>query len=133
MVIIDTSVWIPALRNRASTERTDVAKLVETGEAAIVGMVMTELLRGARNQAAFEELNDQLQAASYVGDEKESWALAAQLLVDLKLRGETIPLPDAVIAAQALLGEHAVFTHDEHFQRIPGLKLYSGSSGGTAN
>ncbi len=124
MVIIDSSVWIPALRNKDSQEKADVSRLVQEGEAAIVGMVMAEILRGARNQADFDELHDQLLAASFVEDNAESWVLASQVLLDLKLKGQLIPFADAVIAAQALLGDHVVFTHDEHFERVPGLKLY---------
>jgi predicted nucleic acid-binding protein len=124
VVIIDTSVWIPALEKKSSAERTEVGRLVEQGQAAIVGIVLTEVLRGARNRSAFEELRYQLLAAAYLDEEEGTWTLAAEVLLDLKLKGQTIPLPDAVIAAHALQGGHSVYTHDEHFERIADLRLH---------
>jgi predicted nucleic acid-binding protein len=123
LVIIDTSIWVPALRAKDAPEKQQVAALVRTGEAAIVGVVLVEVMRGARNLPDYEELNEQLRAAYFIDDSEESWLRSARLMFELKLRGETIPLPDAIIAAQALEGDHSLLAKDVHFERVPGLKL----------
>ena len=127
MVIIDTSVWVTALQVVDSSERREVAALVQGGDAAMVGMVMVELLRGARNQSDFEKLADQLQGPSFLETLESTWRTAGRLLLDLRLRGEVIPVADAVIAAQALEGDHSIYTTDRHFERIANLKLHSPS------
>jgi predicted nucleic acid-binding protein len=123
LVIIDTSIWVPALRTKDAPEKQKIAALVRSGEAAIVGIILVEVLRGARSLEDYEELNEQLHAAYFVPDSEGSWLRSARLIVELKQRGETIPLPDAIIAAQALEGFHSVLANDVHFERVPGLKL----------
>ena len=130
MIIIDTSIWIPALRNRTSPEKAEVERLIFEDAAAVVGIVLVEVLRGARDRSHFDELYDQMRGAFLIEDDEGSWLRAAELLLDLKLRGEVIPLPDAIIAAQALLGSHAVYTADPHFGRIAGLRLHATSQQG---
>ena len=125
MVIIDTSIWVQALRAKDSHEKAEVDELIERREAAVVGVIYVEVLRGARSQVDLDELSDQLLGPAFIESSRESWLLAGQLLLDLKLKGLTIPFQDAAIAAQALNGEHAVYTHDEHFRRVPGLRLYA--------
>ncbi len=44
--------------------------------------------------------------------------------MQLRGQGRLIPLTDLIIASLALEGDHQVFTLDEHFQRVPGLKLH---------
>lgn len=128
MVIIDTSVWIPCLEMARSPESLEVGRLVSSGQAAIVGIVMTEVLRGARTLERLGELHDQLLAATFLEAEERHWRLAGEILLDLRLKGQTIPLADAIIAAQAIEGEHLVYSLDAHFTRVPGLQLYEAGS-----
>jgi predicted nucleic acid-binding protein len=123
LVIIDTSIWVPALRTKDAPEKRQIAALVRSGEAAIVGIILVEVLRGARSLKDYEELNEQLHAAYLVPDSEGGWLRSARLMVELKQRGETIPLPDAIIAAQAMEGDHSLLANDVHFERVPGLKL----------
>ncbi len=124
MVIIDTSVWIPALTTRDSRERFDVEKLIEANEAALLGIVLLEVLRGARSLDHFERLRSDLAGATILLEDEATWLLASRLMLDLKLRGQTIPMADALIAAQSIQGSHSLYTHDRHFERVPGLRLY---------
>ena len=124
MVIIDTSVWIPALELASSPEKAEVQRLTDLDQAAIVGTVLVEVLRGARTRMDYERLSGNMMGAAFVEDTEESWLLAADILLELKLRGEIIPVADAIIAAQAIEGGHSVFTHDRHFQRIRGVALH---------
>jgi predicted nucleic acid-binding protein len=124
VVIVDTSVWVNALRLAGSPEQREVARLVAADEAAIVGMILVELLRGARSQQDFDALRDRLLGADLLDTAETTWLRASQVLLDLRLQGDTIPLADAVVAAHALEGNHAIYTTDRHFERVPGLSLH---------
>ena len=56
---------------------------------------------------------------------KQTWSSAGRIGLQLRTEGRLIPLTDIVIAAQALEGDHQVFSLDAHFERIQDLKLYS--------
>ena len=123
-VIIDTSVWVQAFRVATSVEKESVERLIRDGDAVMVGVVYAELVRGARDEGEFGLLEERLQAIPFLEASKETWRQAGRLLFDLRRRGQTISLPDALIAALALEGGHQVYTLDEHFQRVPGLGLH---------
>ena len=124
MVIIDTSVWIEAYRQRSSKAASEVARLVEKDEAAIVGIVLAEMLRGARNQQEFEDMTVELLAADYLKDDIDTWIRASEILIELQRQGQVIPIQDALIAAHALRGPHSVYTTDQHFRRVAGLAMH---------
>ena len=124
MVIVDTSVWVTALQVEASEERAEVARLLARGDAALVGMILVEILRGSRNQADYDRLHDRLFGAEFIETGQSTWLRAAQLLLDLRQRGDSIPVTDALIAAHALESGHSVYTTDNDFQRVPGLQLH---------
>src|SRR6266496_5318275 len=92
VIIIDTSIWIPALRNRISAEKAEVERLILEEAAAVVGIVLAEVLRGARDRPHLYELYDQMRGAFLIEDDEDSWLRAAELLLELKLRGEVIPV-----------------------------------------
>lgn len=129
MVIVDTSIWVTALGRRDSEEKRAVGSLIQKGEAALVGIVLVEILRGARNQSDFDRLRRLLLGAALLETSESCWFRAAGILLDLKLRGEVIPAADAIIAGQALEDGHSVYTIDRHFQRVSGLPLYSPNAG----
>ena len=126
-VVVDTSQWAQYFRVADSPEAAEVRRLLSANDVVMVGIVYMELLRGARDQRQLDILEDELEALPFVDVGKGTWKRAGLLLSELQRRGLKIPLPDAVIAAQALDHGLLVFTRDEHFQRIPGLQLYSPS------
>lgn len=128
MVIIDTSVWVRALRLPASAEKAEVDSLIASDDAAIVGTIIMELLRGARTSDDLHRLERQLDALPFLDTTKVTWMRAGELLARLDGGGRAIPLPDAVIAAHALQGEHSLYTLDDHFRRVPGLRLHEASA-----
>ena len=54
----------------------------------------------------------------------------AALRADLRRRGQTIPDLDLLAAATALHYDLTVLTSDQHFKRVPGLKIYEGGEAG---
>ena len=124
MVIVDSSVWIQAFRRSSPQERFEVDRLLAQGEALIVGPVFAEVLQGARNSQEFDSLRDRLSALPYQEETIETWVRVGSLSYQLRRRGVALALVDVLIAALAIEGEHSLYTLDDHFQRVPGLKLH---------
>lgn len=124
MVIVDTSVWIRALRPGASPERQEVDQLLRQRDVAMVGPVLAEVLQGARSRHEFEELQIRLTSLPYFAETRETWIRVGDLSYQLRQHGMSLALVDVLIAALALEQGCEVYTFDEHFQRVPGLNLY---------
>ena len=124
LLIVDTSEWIQYFRVPGSPEGVEVRRLLEAEDVAMVGVVYAELLRGARNQDQLRILEEQLGALPFVEMSKETWNSTGRILNDLQREGLPISLPDAAIAALALEHGLRVFSHDEHFRRVPELELH---------
>lgn len=90
----------------------------------LVGIVIAELMRGARNQEQLQILQDTLQSLPYTETDKDTWTVCGKILNSLERKGQRIPVPDALIAAIAIQNDLSVYTQDEHFDRVSGLRLY---------
>lgn len=123
-VIIETSAWVSYFRSGDSSIADEVDRLLATNEAVLVGVVYAELVRGFRTSLQPQSLEADLDLLPYLETTHETWKRTGQLLADLQRRGEMIPFPDAVIAAQALENGLPLFTLDRHFDRVEGLALH---------
>ncbi|MBI2164974.1 MAG: PIN domain-containing protein [Chloroflexi bacterium] len=121
---MDTSVWLEFLKAGKASVRAEMNLLRSRGEVAMVGVVMAELLQGAQSQQELEQLTDWLTALPYLAETEETWARAGNLSFQLRRRGAAGSLLDLLIAALAIEHGCEVYTADEHFRRIPGVKLY---------
>ncbi|MBI2886098.1 MAG: PIN domain-containing protein [Chloroflexi bacterium] len=124
MVIVDSNVWIHWLRTPDTDVGREVMRLLDNQQAAMVGVVLAEVLQGARGEPEFNRLRTLLAALPYVETTKGTWLRAGELAMQLRGQGRLIPLTDLVIASLAMQDGHEVFSLDEHFQRVPGLMLY---------
>ena len=124
MAIIDTEIWIDGFKVKDSVEDREIKRLVAAKEAAVVGMILVEVLRGSRDEKEFDDLTQELLAAQLIESNETDWLDAGRILFTLKRRGEIIPLPDALIAAQALNGGHVVYSDDRHLRRVAGLRFH---------
>ncbi len=91
---------------------------------AVVGIVVAEVLQGARNPEEFDFLKTRLDALRFLDDDKNTWVMAGQLANGLRRQGRIIPLSDLVIAVVALQHDEPVFTTDSHFNLVLGLRLH---------
>ena len=128
MVVADTSVWIAYLRDPDSDPGRAMDALLSKREVLMVGMVLTEVLRGARRQREFDALRDRLTAIQFLDTDQETWIRVAALALGLRERGETIPVTDLIVAAVAIQHNEPLYAVDEHFQRVPGLRSYEPNS-----
>ncbi|MBM3947918.1 MAG: PIN domain-containing protein [SAR202 cluster bacterium] len=125
MVVVDTSVWVQALRAADSLEKIEVDSLLAKESLVMVGPVMAELLQGARSTNEFEDLRDEWAALPYVAESRQTWVMSGALAYQMRQRGLTLGLLDLLIAAIAIEHDHEVYTLDDHIRQVPGLRLYS--------
>jgi predicted nucleic acid-binding protein len=78
-------------------------------------VVKAELLVGARDEEAFEQLSIDLEEILIT---KEMWLGAAQLGYTLRRNGITVPLPDLLIAQLAIAEKLELWYANEHFEEI---------------
>ena len=116
IVLVDTSVWILALRKSPLISvRDEVAHLLAENRVAIVPMVRLELLGGTRSSDEFERLKSRLDALHQIPADEANWETAAELAFKLRQRGKVIPYTDILIGAGAILADTLLLHADKHF------------------
>ncbi len=128
-VVVDTPRWIEYF-NRPGTERASaVETLIREDRATLAGVILAEILQGARTKEEFSELRSALAAVIWVVTTDESYARAGRLGFELRRRGVTVPITDCVIAAVAESVGGSILTLDGHFEelaRAASLRLLQG-------
>jgi len=119
LVLIDTSVWILALRKSpAPATRDEVADLLAENRVAISPMIRLELLGGTNSTGEFDRLKSRLSALHELPADEASWELATRLSFELRRQGRVVPYTDVLIAAAAIAGGCLLLHADRHFDLI---------------
>ncbi len=125
MIIADANIWIDFFKRRNARSSQALDALVREEHVALIGIVLTELLRGARSESQRRLMSHVLDGLPYLEMNRSNWAHAGRISMEMDAMGQRIPVTDALIAAISIGGDHEVFTGDKrHFESIPGLKLY---------
>lgn len=122
-VLVDTSVWIEAFRNKESSVVSELQALLDKQRAVTVGQVLAEVLYGCRNPKERAKVQEAFEAVPALEIRQADWVHAGDMGASLRARGTTLPLSDLLIASVALRENVAVFTLDKHFDSIPRLTL----------
>ena len=117
-VIIDTSAWIDFFRNQSGAVGDVVSSLISQDKAVITGPVVSELLQGLKNRQEGNALSELFSVIPYVDIKRGDWEGAGDLLRNLRQRGITVPLTDALIAIVAKQHGYSVLTLDRHFEHL---------------
>ncbi len=122
-VLLDTSVWIDALRGKIPHVVEVTEKLLKDDRILICGPILFEIKRGLRppDRKKILPLFDALIRLSV---DETVWDAAGDLDASLRKKGITIPPMDVIIAQVCLHHKVSIFTLDEHFHSIPGLKFF---------
>ena len=119
MTLIDTSMWIEALRVKGDPEARDrVAALLQSGEAAWCPIVRLELWSGvgdARERKVLIGFDDVVVNLPIADD---AWNLATKLSSLGRSKGHTFPLPDLVVFACAQAHGADLLHRDKHFDQL---------------
>jgi predicted nucleic acid-binding protein len=128
MTLLDASLIIDCLRTK---DLQLLAKMISAG-GAICGVTRAEILSGARGLRDRARLVTVLDGFQQVGIPEPMWDEACDVLSQLRAKGVTVPLADAVLATIALALDEELWARDIHFSNIrqvlPALKLYRESA-----
>lgn len=125
-VLIDTSVWIEFFRRREPYHGI-VTRLIDDEQVVCCGIILAELMQGAKTDKELAVLDDFLQVFTFVPETPELWASAGKLSGKLRRKGITVGLSDCFIAVAAALAKVQVATLDSHFETLckpAGISLY---------
>lgn len=134
MVLVDSSVWIEALRREGRLDvKLALENLLEEYEAAWCGPVKLEVLGGARAQDR-KALEEQFSCIPYYPMADAAWDFAKKLAWRLRDKGCTVPWNDILIATLSIKAECRIYTVDKHFNLMyeagAGICLYEPGYGG---
>lgn len=74
LALIDTSCWIEYFRRHESEASERVEELIRGDRAAATGIVLAELLQGARTNAEIEEVKISLEAVHWIETDERLYA-----------------------------------------------------------
>lgn len=121
LVLIDTSVWILALRKSPPPLiliKDEVARLLVENRVAIVPLIRLELLGGTKSPAEFKRLESRLSALHQLPADEASWEMAIHLAFKLRQSGRIIPYTDIIIASAAIINNCTLLHSDKHFDLV---------------
>ena len=121
MILVDSSAWIEYLRATDSpVDRYLQASLKRKRSLATTGVVMLEVLAGARDEAHARKLARLLGSCTLLpAQEPSDHEAAASLYRACRREGITVrKLPDLLIAAVAIRTDSPLLQLDEDFQMI---------------
>jgi predicted nucleic acid-binding protein len=122
---LDTSFLIDVLRGHSGAAKK--AGVLDSGVEllTIPAPVLAEFLDGAyfAGGVYLARAMQMVAGRDVVPFDKECSIIAGQLRADLRRRGESLPMIDAMIASTALRHHSVLVTGDAGFSRIPGLAI----------
>jgi predicted nucleic acid-binding protein len=115
---VDTSVWIPYFREGGSEQGDFIDELIDDGRVHINGIVLAELLTGARNSTELDRLASALAGLKLIPSDRASFESAGRGGFALKKKGVSVPLSDIIIAADCIDHGLILIESDEHYAAI---------------
>jgi predicted nucleic acid-binding protein len=119
--VVDTSALVVFLRRGHAAELSGVATAargeLEAGRALLSVVTAAELLVGAQDGRALEGLSRLLDRVPVVGADREIGQIGGRLGAVARWNGQTVPLPDLLIAATAIWLDVPLLTCDSDFGR----------------
>lgn len=122
VTLIDTSSWVEALRSQGDpTVKARVLDLLQRGTAAWCEMVRLELWNGAGDRHERRLLRDFETEIIHLPIDDRVWSDAAELAVQARSSGLTVPATDLIIFACAKVNSVAIEHCDRHFDQLAAL------------
>ena len=122
MIVVDTSVWVSALRSASSPVAPAMVSLLDADQVLLTPPVRTELLGGAR-AADRAQLKRTLTALPLAYPTDDTWRLMDEWAEHARDRGERFGVRDLLIGALAHEAGALVWSLDADFTRMAKLKL----------
>lgn len=122
MIVVDTSVWIAALRQHGSEAGGTLKQLIDAEVVALPVPVRTELLMGTSG-ATRDQLARTLTALPLLYPTDNTWRTIDTWTKQAGEAGERFSLGDLLIGALASSEQALVWSLDEDFTRLAALEL----------
>jgi len=116
-VLVDTSAWIEFFRGKEPYRRA-VAQLIDDDRICCAGLVLGELLQGAKSTRELGTLKHFLHVFEFLEDSPAVWERAGELAYSMRRKGRSIGLSDCYLAAAALARGASILTLDRHFREL---------------
>ncbi|MBP8695252.1 MAG: PIN domain nuclease [Syntrophobacterales bacterium] len=102
MFLIDSSAWIDYLRPSGSAKiKARIRKILESEEAATCGIIVVEILRGARTEKDYRTLRDSFLSLPGIPITRDVIDRASRWGFLLDRKGKQVPTTDLIIASCA--------------------------------
>jgi predicted nucleic acid-binding protein len=122
VIVVDTSVWISALRDSKSETARILRGLLDADDVALPVPVRSELLMGTSG-ATRTQLGERLGALSVLYPSDDTWRTLDSWTERTSRSGHTFSLGDLIIGILASELEALVWSLDKDFERMEKLKL----------
>ena len=122
MIVVDTSVWVAALRKSATPDAKCLQRLLDADEVALPAPVRTELLSGASRKDR-PRLKRALSALPILYPADATWTTIDRWVETAGEAGERFGVGDLLIGAVAAEIGALVWSLDADFARMERLKL----------
>ena len=125
-ILVDTSAWIEFFRKKDPYYMV-ILELIDTSKVCCLGIILAELLQGAKSQKELDVLKEFLHVFDFLQESTEMWRKAGELSYLLRQKGKSVGLSDCYISVVANTNDATLLTLDKHFEVIEketGLILY---------
>ena len=125
-ILVDTSAWIEFFRKKDPYYKV-ILELIDTSKVCCLGIILAELLQGAKSQKELDVLKEFLHVFDFLPESTEMWRKAGELSYQLRQKGKSVGLSDCYISVVATANDATLLTLDKHFEVIEketGLILY---------
>jgi predicted nucleic acid-binding protein len=122
MIVVDTSVFVDALRHGNGPAATTLARLLDADEVALAVPVRMELLAGVAPKDRTALLRG-LSALPVLTPTDDTWAIAERWIAPAADKGQHFAIADLLIAALAEEIQALVWSLDTDFERLEALGL----------
>ena len=122
MIVVDTSVWINAFRDRDSAEGRHLSELLDEDEVVVAIPIRIEILSGARRSER-PHLSRILSALPTFYPNDATWHRIERWLERIQNAGDCFGVGDLLIAGIGVENRAAIWSLDGDFARMARLKL----------
>lgn len=120
MVVVDTPVWVSALRGRATPHATELSRLLDRDEVALAAPVRIEILAGS-SRRDLPRLRRTLSALPLYYPDATAWERIDAWIDIAVAAGQRFGIADLLIAVVAVAQDAPLWSLDADFERMARL------------
>jgi predicted nucleic acid-binding protein len=122
VIVVDTSVWVAALRGSDGAEAATLRGLLDADEVALPVPVRSELLMGASGVTR-KQLAERLGALTVLYPTDDTWRTLDSWTERASRSGHTFSVVDLMVGILASDVDALIWSLDKDFERLEKLKL----------